>query len=374
MADEQQQQDRTEKATPKRREDARKKGDVPRSRELTMTGVMLSGATFILFLSAPIAEKLVNEFGSALSIERRKIFDPEYMPVALAEASINAAWTLAPFAIVLLVAVFASATLIGGWSFSMKAAAFKAEKMNPLKGIKRIFSANSLMELIKALAKFGIVAAIAVAWLWYSVDEVLMLGRQPIGAAISNAMQICAISLLVTSAGLILIAMADVPFQLWNYQKKLKMTRTEIRDEIKESEGRPEVKSKIRALQQQIATRRMMQDVPTADVIITNPTHYSIALKYDDSASGAPRVVAKGKDLIAAKIREIAEHNGVAIFSAPPLARALFRSTKIGHEIPTGLYTAVAQVLAYIFQIRDGVLPGMKYPDRPVPQVDESEF
>ena len=134
MAEEQQQQDRTEQATPKRREDARKKGDVPRSRELTMTGVMLSAATFILFLSAPIANQLVNEFSGALSIERQKIFEPEYMPAALAHATINAAWTLAPFAMVLLVAVFASATLIGGWSFSMKAAAIKVERMNPIKG------------------------------------------------------------------------------------------------------------------------------------------------------------------------------------------------------------------------------------------------
>lgn len=374
MAEEQQQQDRTEQATPKRREDARKKGDVPRSRELTMTGVMLSAATFILFLSAPIANQLVNEFSGALSIERQKIFEPEYMPAALAHATINAAWTLAPFAIVLLVAVFASATLIGGWSFSMKAAAIKVERMNPIKGLKRVFSANSLMELFKALAKFGIVAAIAIAWLWISVDDVLMLGRQPIAAAIRNAVQICGVSLLVTSAGLILIAMADVPFQLWNYHKKLKMTRTEVRDEFKESEGRPEVKSKIRVLQQRIATRRMMEDVPTADVVITNPTHYAIALKYDDSSAGAPKVVAKGKDLIAARIREIADENRVPIFSAPPLARALFRSTKLGQEIPVGLYTAVAQVLAYIFQIRDRRVPGQKYPDRPVPQVDESEF
>jgi len=374
MADDKEQQDRTEQATPKRRQDARNKGDVPRSRELTMTGVMLSGASFILFLSVPIANRLVEDFSSSLRIDRSKIFDTDYGPIALAEASINAAWTMMPFALVLLVSVFASATLIGGWSFSMKAAAFKAERMNPIKGIKRVFSANSLMELMKALAKFGIVAAIAVAWLWLSVDEVLMLGRQPIGSAIHSALKICGISLLVTSAGLILIAMVDVPFQLHSYQKKLKMTRTEVRDEFKETEGRPEIKSKIRALQQQVATRRMMQDVPTADVVITNPTHYSIALKYDDAAAGAPRVVAKGKDLVAAKIREIAEKNGVALFSAPPLARALFRSTKLGHEIPAGLYTAVAQVLAYIFQIRDGHRPGQQYPVRPVPLVDENEF
>lgn len=374
MADEQQQQDRTEQATPKRRLDARKKGDVPRSRELTMTGVMLSGATFMLFLSAPIANQLTGHFSAGLSIDRKRIFDTDYLPVALAEATIDAAWTLAPFALALLVAVFASATLIGGWSFSMKAAAFKAERMNPIKGIKRVFSANSLMELFKALAKFAIVATIAISWLWFSVDDVLMLGRQPIAAAVRNAVEICGMALLVTSCGLIFIAMVDVPFQIWNYQKKLKMTRTEVRDEFKESEGRPEVKSKIRMLQQRIATRQMMKDVPTADVVITNPTHYSVALKYDDKSAGAPKVVAKGKGLIAARIREVAEENRVPIFSAPPLARALFRSTRLGQDIPAGLYTAVAQVLAYIFQIRDLQRPGQKYPERPVPQVDESQF
>jgi flagellar biosynthetic protein FlhB len=180
--------------------------------------------------------------------------------------------------------------------------------------------------------------------------------------------------MLVVSSGLILIAMADVPFQLWNYQKKLKMTRTEVRDEFKETEGRPEVKSRIRQLQQQVATRRMMAAVPDADVVITNPTHFAVALKYDDAKAGAPRVVAKGRDLIAARIREIATANGVPLFSAPPLARALYRSTKLEAEIPAALYTAVAQVLAYIFQIQKAATPGHRRPVPPVPDVDESSF
>lgn len=373
MADEQQ-QDRTEQPTPKRREDARKKGDVPRSRELTMTGVMLSGATAILLLSGPAAQRIVGGFEDALEIQRNELDDPLFMVEALATSMRHALTGIAPLAIVLLLAVFLSATSIGGWSFSLKAAALKPERMNPIKGIKRVFSANSLNELIKAMVKFGLIAAIAVTWLWYSVDELLGLGREPIHAAIPHAIGIAAISLLVVSCGLIVIAIADVPFQLWNYQKKIRMTRQEVRDEFKETEGRPEVKSRIRTLQQQIATRRMMEEVPEADVVITNPTHFAVALKYDEDVMTAPQVIAKGKGLIAQRIRDIAEEHGVPLFSAPPLARALFRSTNLGQEIPCGLYTAVAQVLAYVFQIDIAARDGHRQPEPPLPDVDESEY
>ena len=152
------------------------------------------------------------------------------------------------------------------------------------------------------------------------------------------------------------------------------MTRQEVKDELKETEGRPEVRARIRNLQQEVARRRMMEAVPDADVVITNPTHFAVAIRYDDARMGAPKVVAKGKDLLAARIREIAEEHRVPQFSAPPLARALYRSTKIGQEIPTGLYTAVAQVLAYIFRIRDGLKPGESRPEKPVPDVDESLY
>ena len=373
MADEQQ-QDRTEQATPKRREDARKKGDVPRSRELTMTGVMLSGASAILFMSGPAANRIVGGFRDALQISRDELSNPMYMIEAFTNFGTHALVGIAPLAVVLLAAVFLSATSIGGWSFSMKAVAPKPERMNPIKGLKRVFSANSLNELVKAMAKFLLVAAIAIAWLWYSVEELLGLGREPVEAAIPHAIHIAAVSLLVVSCGLIFIALADVPFQLWNYHKKIRMTRQEVRDEFKETEGRPEVKSRIRMLQQQVATRRMMEKVPEADVIITNPTHFAVALKYDDSRMGAPQVIAKGKGLIAKRIREIAGENGVPLFSAPPLARALYRSTRLGQEIPAGLYNAVAQVLAYVFQIDVAARSGQPQPEPPVPEIDESRF
>ena len=368
------QQDKTERATPKRREDARKKGDVPRSRELTMTGVMLSGAGAMLLLSGPIGSDLVEAFASGFSIERELLLDDNYLVPAFAKIASKGFLSLVPLVVVLLCAVFLSAAMIGGWSFSLKAAAFKAERLNPLKGIKRVFGANGLNELVKAMAKFSLVAVIAVSWLWYSSGDLLALGRQPIAEAIPTALRICGISLLVVSLGLLVIAAIDVPFQLWQYEKKLRMTRQQVKDEFKETEGRPEVKARVRALQQQIATRRMMEELPTADVVITNPTHVAVALKYDDTAMGAPKVIAKGKDLIAKRIREVATEHGVPLFSAPPLARVLFRTSDIGDEIPARLYTAVAQILAYIYQLNETLRPGQRRLEPPVPDIDEDDY
>jgi len=368
------QQDRTEQATPKRRADARKKGDVPRSRELTMTAVMLSGAGAMLLLAKPMGNDLLTAFASGFTIERELLFDKNYIVPAFAKIAGAGLQSLVPLAIVLLSAVFLGAVALGGWSFSMKAAAFKGERLNPLKGIKRVFGPNGLNELVKAIAKFLLVGVISVSWLWFQVDDLLALGRQPIGAAILGALKICGLSLLIVSTGLIFIAAVDVPFQVWQYNKKLRMTRQQVKDEFKETEGRPEVKSRVRMMQQQIATRRMMEELPTADVVITNPTHFAVALKYDDTRMGAPQVIAKGKDLMAQRIREVAEEHGVPLFSAPPLARVLFRTTELGQEIPARLYTAVAQILAYIYQINETLRPGQRRPERPDPQINEDDF
>lgn len=339
-----------------------------------MTGVMLSGAGALLVLAGPMGSKLLEAFAGGFTIERDLLLNDRYLPLALIEVGSQAMLSLLPLGVVLLCAVFLSAAALGGWSFSMKAAAFKAERLNPLKGIKRIFSANAVNELVKAMAKFALVAVIAVSWLWSSTDHLLALGRQPIGEAITTALKFCGVSLLVVSLGLIVIAAIDAPFQLWQYNKKLKMTRQQVKDEFKETEGRPEVKSRIRQMQQQAAQRRMMEDVPTADVIITNPTHFAVALKYDDTRMGAPQVVAKGKDLIAKRIREIATENGVPLFSAPPLARVLFRTTDIGDEIPAGLYTAAAQILAYIYQLNETLRPGQRRLEPPVPEINEDDY
>ena len=339
-----------------------------------MTAVMLSGSATLLVLAAPLGDRLMTGMAASLSIERGLLLDAAYGPKALAVAAGFALTGLLPFAVVLIAATVGGAALIGGWSFSAKAMAFKGERLNPLKGIKRIFSPNSLNELIKAIAKFLLVATAAVTWLWFCRHEVLSLGLLPVGSAIVAGLKLCGQSFVVISATLIAIAAADVPFQLWSYGRKLRMTRQEIKDEYKDTEGRPEVKSRIRSLQQQVAMRRMMEEVPDADVVITNPTHYAVAIRYVDGDMRAPKVIAKGRDFLAARIREIADEHQVPLFSAPPLARALYSSTRLGQEIPAALYTAVAQILAYVYQVRD-MRPGSGEVPRPtLVDIDEEQF
>ncbi len=339
-----------------------------------MTAAMLSGAAALLFMAGPMGGRFTEAFKGALTLERTFIVDPRHLPLAFGELAAEMLMAFMPLAVAILASIFLSAASIGGWAFSFAAVRPKLERISPIKGVKRMFSANALNELVKAMAKFLVVGAIAVVWLWWSVEELTALGREPIDSAIPHALKLCGVSLLVVSSGLILIAAADVPFQLWQYQKKLRMTRQQVKEELKETEGRPEVKSRIRQLQQQVATRRMMEELPTADVVITNPTHFAVALKYDESSMAAPRVIAKGQDLLAARIREVAGEHRVPLFSAPPLARALYRSTEIGEEIPAGLYTAVAQVLAYIFQLSAARRPGEPPLEPPVPEIDETEF
>ncbi len=366
-------QEKTEQATPKRRQDARNKGDVPRSRELTTSGVMLASSGALLVFGAPLGEQLVASFAAGFHIERKSIFQADAMASSLAGQATHALGILIPLGAVVIIAAFAFSVLLGGVSFSGKALAPKLERISIAKGFKRMFGLKALVELSKSLAKVALIVVVAVLWLLHISDEVLRISDMPIGKALLKACWLSAMSLLVVSSALIVGAVIDVPWQLFEYSKKLKMTRQEVRDEMKETDGKPEVRQRIRQLQQEVATRRMMDAVPYADVIITNPTHFAVALSYKEGKMVAPEVVAKGQDLVAARIREIAAEHNVALFSAPPLARSLFHSTKIGHKIPAGLYTAVAQVLAYVFQLRDGGAQARSLTP-PVPVVDESLY
>ncbi|HHJ36054.1 MAG TPA: flagellar biosynthesis protein FlhB, partial [Gammaproteobacteria bacterium] len=251
------------------------------------------------------------------------------------------------------------------WSFSMKSVSFKFEKIDPIKGIGRIFALKGLVELVKVLAKFLLVSSVSGLIIWSLIDELIALGEEPMQAALAHVARLCGWSFMASSSVLIIIAAFDAPFQLWQHNKQLKMTKQEVKDESKETDGRPEVKGRIRALQQELSKRRMMDAVPDADVIITNPTHYAVALKYDQADTRAPIVVAKGADLIALQIRTIADQNQVTIVSAPPLARALFASTELDQEIPAGLYVAVATILTYVYQLKVSVLSGAIPPDSP---------
>lgn len=364
-------QDKTEQATPKRLADARKKGQVPRSRELSTAAVMLSASAGLIFFGDQIATGAVQVLHNGLSYERAALLDPREPLVAFKTAIGSALLSLLPFFAVVLCAAICAPAMTGGWSFSLQAMAFKAEKLNPIKGLKRVFSARGLLELAKALGKFGLVGGVAVAFLLHFAGDFMSLGTQDLNMAFSHAATIGMKAMVIFSAPLLVIAAIDVPFQLWQHAKQMRMTRQEVRDESKETDGNPEMKSRIRALQMEQANQRMMQEVPLADVVVTNPTHFAVALRYDPEKMGAPRVVAKGAELVAARIRELARENNVPMLSAPPLARALFRTTELNEEIPARLYSAVAQVLTWVYQVknvrRDGGMP----PDEPVVHVDD---
>ena len=373
MAENDTSQEKTEEPTPKKLREAKQQGQIPRSKDLNSMGVMVTGAAGLLLLGSFMLGSLSEMMTKGFSLSRAEILDPASLFIRFGDAIWAALSAIFPFlALMTLVAIF-TPLMLGGWAFSGEQIAFKPERLNPISGLKRIFSAKGLMELVKALAKFLVVSLMAVAFMWWQMDEFLNLGREPFLQGLTHAAWLFGYSFLVLSLSLAFIAAIDVPFQLWDHTNKLKMTLQQVRDEMKETEGRPEVKSKIRSLQQEMAQRRMMEDVPSADVIITNPTHYAVALKYKPENMAVPVVVAMGKDLIALKIREIATQHDVEIFEAPPLARALFAQSKIGQEIPAHLYYAVAQVLAFVFQLRNAREQGLNLPDRPDPFVPTDE-
>ena len=280
------------------------------------------------------------------------MFDPELMVAQLTASFRTAILSMMPFFACVVLAALIGPTAIGGILFSGKALAPKWNRLDPIAGIKRIVSLNSLVELGKGIAKVSLIIAIAYVLLLSMQKELLGLSREPLENGISHAVSLSLWAAIFLSSATILIAMIDVPYQMWQHKKKLRMSRQDIKDELKDTEGKPEVKSKVRPMQMQMAQNRMMAAVPEADVVITNPTHFSVALKYNPESSGAPIVVAKGVDLIAMKIREIAKANNVEFVESAALARSIFYTTDIDEEVPEGLYVAVAQVLAYVFQLR----------------------
>lgn len=347
-------QERTEQATPKRLREAREKGQVPRSRELNTMTVLLAAAGGMLVFGPRMAEGFYQFVRGGLTLNRNMVTDSAMLYPAFEEAIRQGLWLMVPLLMVMAVAAIMASIALGGVAFSAKAMAFRWDRLDPLTGLGRVFSLSGLMEVVKALAKFLVVAAVAVIVLWHDAPAFLGLGSESLAPALMQAGSLMGWGFLFMSAALILVAVADVPFQLWQYAKNLRMTRQEIRDELKETEGQPEVKGRQRRLQREIAQRRMMEEVPRADVVVTNPTHYAVALRYNESANGAPRVVAKGADQVAQRIRELAEKNHVVMYSAPPLARALYVHTRLGEEIPAALYVAVAQLLAYVYQLKAG--------------------
>ncbi|WP_286239952.1 flagellar biosynthesis protein FlhB [Neptuniibacter halophilus] len=345
-------QEKTEDPTPKRLREAREKGDVPRSKELATTLVLMAAVFSVIIFGSQLANSLLGMMESNFVLDRQAVFDTNKMFSHFGSSAWEALKGLAGVFGVLLLAALVGPIALGGWNFSAQSIAPKGSRIDPLAGIKRMFSLKSLIELFKAVAKFSLVGGFAILILWNIRNDILALATFEARPAIDQALEIIIWVFMALSAVLILVAAVDVPYQIYDYTEKMKMTLQEVKDELKNTEGKPEVKGRIRQLQREIAQRQMMKEVPDADVVITNPTHYSVALKYDGDNRGAPILVAKGADFVALKIREIAKEHDVPILAAPPLARAIYNSTELDDEIPSGLYMAVAQVLAYVFQLK----------------------
>lgn len=352
MAEQDTSQERTEEATPKRLEKAREEGQVARSRELNTTILLLGGASGLLMFGPMMAEHMLALFKMNFNFDRRLMLSDNFLFAQLGGSVNEALLAVLPLLVLLMIASVLGSVAIGGFLFSPKALLPRASRLNPIEGVKRMFSLKSLVELAKSVGKVTIVSTLAVLILVAYHEQILFLSDEPLLPAIAHSLEISAWAAVVLAASTLIIAVIDVPFQMWDHAKKLKMTLQEVKDEMKDTEGKPEVRGRIRQLQRELAQNRMMADVPDADVVITNPTHFSVALKYDMTGQGAPRMVAKGVDLVALKIREIAKAHDVIQIEAPLLARAVYYTTEIDQEIPEGLYLSVAKVLAYVFQLK----------------------
>ena len=368
MAEETPQEDKTEEPTPRRLEKAREDGQVLQSQELTIAVVTMGLISTLYFAGNIMGPQYSGIVASGFIFERHQAFEPNQMIVSLVEQIYASGMLLIPILLAAVVFAVLGAISLDGFVFSWKAVAPKASKINPLSGLARIFGLRALVELFKSLMKFALVATIGGLYIYFNYDDVMDLARSHLGPAIEGGLSIVILGALISSAALIIIAAIDVPYQRFDFFKKLRMTKQEIKDEMKEMEGQPEVRQRIKQKQRELAERRMLEEVPKADVVITNPEHFSVALKYDQESEDAPRVVAKGKGFIAAKIREIASSEKIHIFESPVLARAIYFTTEINARIPAALYMAVAQVIAYVYSLKQ-FRPEFERPQKPKPNV-----
>ena len=363
--------EKTEPASPRRLEKAHEEGQVARSRELVTFVMLTTGVAALWTMGEMMSVHFANAMRNGLQFERASAFDASHMMVQAGTALLHALQALMPLLVMLLVAALVAPMLLGGWLLSGKALLPKFSKLNPVAGLARMFSAEALAELVKTLVKSVLIGGIAWWVLSGKLPTIMGLMSEPVNSALPHTLRLVAVSCALIIASLLLVAGIDVPYQLWSHARKLRMSREDLRQEQKESDGDPLLKAQIRRQQQQMAKRRMMAEVPKADIIVTNPTHYAVALKYSDGEMRAPRVIAKGADLVALRIRAMAQEHSIPVLEAPPLTRALFRHTQLGEEIPLTLYAAVAEVLAWAYQLKrqyseGGVLPRTPQ-DLPVP-------
>jgi len=357
--------EKTEDPSPTRLEKAREEGDVPRSRELATCTVLLAAAAGFTAFGDVLGKSLMRMLSDSLSFTREMAF-VDRMPLESLQSDIaDLLLSFLPFMVLLIVIALASPILIGGWSLTFKSIVPNPARINPLAGLGNMFSVNALVELLKAVGKTLLVGTVSFLVIWNIFPTLLTLSSLTVERGITSTHHYLLMAFIWAVSSLGLIALIDAPYQLFNYKKKLRMTKEEVKQEAKESNGNPEIKARLRQQQREMARRRMMTAIPAADVIITNPTHYAVAIQYLEGDMRAPTVVAKGLDEVAFKIPEIAKKHKVLVIESPKLARALYANTEVSDEIPHQLYAAVAEVLAYVFQVRNFTAASGPYPKEP---------
>jgi len=364
-------EDRTEEPTSRRLSDARKEGQIARSMELPAAAVTISAVGLIFFMGNYLMTKLAERFAAGFHFDRKIVFSSNLLPALFADELLQSFVLIIPIFIITIVVAIASTGLTGGYNFSMQAVMPKASKLNPFSGLQRIFGPKAWVELGKAILKFILVTGVVVLILNNNIHTLNLIGRMPIEPALQASGELLTKSALLITLSLVIIAMIDVPYQRWQFMKQMRMTKQEVKDEMRQSEGNPEIKGQIRRKQREMSNARMIDSVKNADVVITNPEHFAVALSYDPNGDSAPILLAKGTDEVAARIREEAQKHGIEIFQAAPLARALYFTTEIEHPVPEDLYYAVAQVIAYVFNLAS-ITPGAPPVQKPDPKVPEA--
>lgn len=356
--------EKTEPASPRRLEQAREEGDVPRSRELASFAMTAVAAGGLWVMGDSIVRAASSFLARCLEFHRYNYASAQDQWTYVVSQFAPLGMVLGGLMVMLVIAALSPLALTRG-AISFKPLAPDISRLFKLQGLTRMFSVEGLLELPRLLIKLVLIAGVGWMLIRYYRGDLIELPQQDLGVAMRDTLHVAGVAFLCMAAVMMLVAAVDVPLSLWQYARKHRMTKEEVRKEHRESEGDPHVKGRIRAMQRQAAQRRMMADVPKADVIVTNPTHYAVALRYSETEGGAPRVLAKGADMVAAKIRELGAEHKIPILEAPPLARALYRHTEIGHQIPEALYAAVAEVLAYVYQLRRMHQMGGRAPVRP---------
>jgi flagellar biosynthetic protein FlhB len=363
--------EQTEEPTARKLRNARDEGQVARSVELPAAAVTIGAILVMFFMGGYWIKQMAEIFASGFKFDRKTLDNPDLMVTAFVQQISEAFLLIVPILLVTAVMAVLSSGATGGYLFSLKSTLPKFSKLSLLSGFTRMFGTNAAVELLKAILKFSIVSIVLWALVSRQMDQMMQLGQMAIEPALAAAGWMIVESALWLSLSLLVIALIDAPYQKYSFTKRMRMTKQEVIDEMKDMEGRPEVKQQIRRRQREMANNRMIQKVQDADVVITNPEHFAVALSYDPTGDGAPILLAKGSDHMAARIREEAQKHGVEMFAAPPLARALYFSTEVDHPVPEALYLAVAQVIAYVFGLAD-VRPGVAPIVKPQPKVPAS--